>query len=313
MSILQFIAKSNSLTEMKGFLDISNILGGNAGLLIKNALQSRAKRILEKDFTSPIAGGEGPPISIGIGDVIDGQPPIETPDTTILTDPVLEPASPIAGGTGQPLDIGIGDVIDGEPPIEIGGEIMFTEDEISADGAESLEIEVDKFDTAEEFINENIDGDKKRFKFGGESVFHETDPETARVLSNSTVDKTGLNVSTNPELALGQGGKGAIVEFDKQHLQDDRGSFITIQKPGIVSGITEGKELRLIGGSQSPTTVKSVTLKPGVKLDKRTERTFKNFFNSKKLEDGSIKLTPKWLDNKIQELTDIFNKAKSGT
>jgi len=177
-------------------------------------------------------------------------------------------------------------------------------------GETQLVQEAKKYKDVKEFVNKNI-GDKK-FNHGGKSVFHETTPEGASDFGSNLMDKSGLNVSTTPELALGQKGKGAIVEFDKLHLQADRGSFTSIKKPGIIKGITKGEELRLIGGSHSPTTVKSITLKPGIKLDKRTQREFQRFYNFKTLEDGSIKLIPKWLDNKKQQLTSIWNKAQVG-
>lgn len=131
---------------------------------------------------------------------------------------------------------------------------------------------------------------------GGESVFHETSGEQVKNLVTPIVDKTGLNVSLTPELALGQSGKGALIEFDKDILLGDRGSLRGIRKPGSAF---VGQEFELVGGSGNPRAVKSFTLKEGIKFhkdpryNKRIIRRILLDFNEEKQEDGSTKFIRK--------------------
>ena len=84
--------------------------------------------------------------------------------------------------------------------------------------------------TEEEFIKgqrgtEIVDSPFQKNKIS--SVYHQTNPQSARIIIFADTENRGLNVSTLPELALGQKGNGATIEFSTRRL-----SGIKIQKPG---------------------------------------------------------------------------------
>lgn len=274
--------------------------GGALGLL--EAAQAPEEGLKEKAVTVPLAIGAGAALGLGgealmpvlrkgigatrnlVSRILKRQPtPSQIPRNRALVPVkgktfILEPT-----GTGKVIKIS-----------ELGKPIS------------PLAREVSKFKNPDEFVRSNIG--KGKFKYGKDSVFHETSPESAEMFGGAIVDKTGLNVSSSSSLALGQKGKGAIVEFNKEALLGSRGSLQGLRKP---SARFVGEEFRLIGGSASPTSVTSITLKSGVSLSKRTQKEFSRFYNSVKLGDGSIRLTPKWLDSQKQQLIDIWNQAQS--
>jgi len=150
-----------------------------------------------------------------------------------------------------------------------------------------LSKDFDKAKTLIETIKKNI---SQPTQGGGESLFHETDSESARLLTTASGDAMGLNVAIDKDLALGQTGKGVIIEFDKSKLLGDRGSLRGLEKPG---SRLVGKEFRVVGGQFSPDAVKSITIKPNTKLSKLAKRGLQNRFTFKKQEDGSFIGTPK--------------------
>lgn len=96
---------------------------------------------------------------------------------------------------------------------------------------------------------------------GGESLYHE---KGNLDFLNAYSDASGLNVSTDSYLALGQSGKGVLYEFDKEKLLGDRGSLRAIKKPA--TEVIGSKEFVLIGGAIHPNSIKSITIKKGTLL-----------------------------------------------
>ncbi len=125
-------------------------------------------------------------------------------------------------------------------------------------------------------------------------VYHETSITSLRDLM-ATGDASGLNVSDNPDLAIGQGGKGVKIEFDKSKLLGSRGSLGKIKKPGLPlsESMGLGTEYRLIGGETGIDKISKITLEPGTKIDKVTQAILQRQFDSKKLENGNWEFTPK--------------------
>lgn len=124
-----------------------------------------------------------------------------------------------------------------------------------------------------------------------DSLFHETG---SLDFVNSTADASGLNVSSEPYLALGQSGKGILFEFDKRALLTDRGSLQAIKKPG--TDFVGQKEFRMVGGTISPSAIKSVTIKIGTKLSKVDVMKMDNAlkygnFTKEIFPNGDIKFT----------------------
>lgn len=173
--------------------------------------------------------------------------------------------------------------------------------------------EAKKYQSVEEYINkikgkEKIDSSFKRGNI--DTVYHNTSPQTARNIVFADTVNDGLNVSTLPELALGQGGKGVTIEFDTRRLNGGK-----IQKPGAdFIEANEGKypeyELRGVPSKLTP-DVKSVTFdKP---LSQRGEVEFFGYQQNWKatkevLPDGRVKYTNPNYKTKSQ-LTDIWKKA----
>ena len=133
-----------------------------------------------------------------------------------------------------------------------------------------------------------------------DSLYHETSLKEAVSFATAHQDKSGLNVASDVDFALGQTGKGAIVEFGTDSLKGDRGHLQGLKKPGSTF---VGKEFRLIGGTHTPASAKSITVKGDITdTNRTTARTIKNMFNSEVLSDGTTKLTPKWISkNKVAE------------
>src|SRR5207244_11239753 len=72
-------------------------------------------------------------------------------------------------------------------------------------------------------------------------LYHETDPATAVKLAFAHMSKEGLNVASDPDLALGQARRGAVVEFGNT----DQIGVQPIRKPGpAVQGQKECEILR---------------------------------------------------------------------
>ena len=128
---------------------------------------------------------------------------------------------------------------------------------------------------------------------GGEienSLWHETGSYGLESLMAYS-DATGLNVSTNKDFALGQGGKGILVELNKEKLLGDRGSLAPIKKPG--TPIAGQNEFRLVGGNNAPGTIKSITIKEGTPVSKVQKAILNRDYNKVVNEDKSITFTPK--------------------
>jgi len=128
---------------------------------------------------------------------------------------------------------------------------------------------------------------------GIDTVYHNTSPQSARSTIFAYTENRGLNVSTTPELALGQGGKGVTIEFDTKRLEGNK-----INKPGAdFIAATQGKYPEYeISKAPSKLTkdVKSVTF--DAPLSKIGER---NFFGNREdwkitkeiLPNGKVKYT----------------------
>ena len=123
----------------------------------------------------------------------------------------------------------------------------------------------------------------------GESLWHETNQLQ---LGTTNSDVTGLNVATDRDLALGQSGKGVLIEFNKSKLLGSAGQLQAIRKAANdVFGI---KEFRVLGGRGDPSAVKSITISPTAQIPKEDMIRAKRLFpNIQKLEDGTIILTKK--------------------
>jgi hypothetical protein len=141
----------------------------------------------------------------------------------------------------------------------------------------------------------------------GQSIFHEKGDVG---LINTRVDASGLNVSTDKDLALGQSGKGVLFEFDRDKILGKRGVMRPIKKPG--TDFVGQKEFEILGGEISPSAIKSVTIRSGTKISDMHNRLLKRLvkegdFVSETLENGDVVLTPK--NRKSAE----FNAAKGKT
>lgn len=172
--------------------------------------------------------------------------------------------------------------------------------------------EAKKYKTPEEFVNAKK-GKEALYslnKKGVDTVYHETDPQTARNIIFSDQVRGGLNVSTSPELALGQGGKGARIEFDTRRLEGGK-----IIKPGadFVEGVT-GKypEYQISNGPHKITPdVKSIIFdKPLSPKGEVNMFGFREDWKATKeiLPDGKVKYSnPNYKSTK--ELEDIHKQA----
>ncbi len=129
----------------------------------------------------------------------------------------------------------------------------------------------------------------------GESLWHETNSQGLEYLMSYS-DASGLNVSTDKSLALGQGGKGILVELNKDVLLGDRGSLATIKKPG--TDFVGQKEFRLIGGENKPGTIKSITIQKDIPISKVQKGILNRDYDKVINEDKSITFTPKQTQGK---------------
>lgn len=123
-----------------------------------------------------------------------------------------------------------------------------------------------------------------------QSLYHETNSQGLEYLMSYS-DASGLNVSTDKNLALGQGGKGILVELNKDVLLGSRGSLTAIKKPG--TDFVGQKEFRLVGGKNKPGTIKSITIKEGTPISKVQKAILNRDYNKVINEDRSITFTPK--------------------
>jgi len=122
----------------------------------------------------------------------------------------------------------------------------------------------------------------------GNSLFHETSPESINNLL-ATSDATGLNVSNDPDFALGQRGKGLLVELDKNKVFGDGGFARAIYKPS--TEFVGENEFEIGAGTLSESKIKSITIKPGIKASPRfiriIQRLKKGGWEVEKKEDGT--------------------------
>jgi len=141
-----------------------------------------------------------------------------------------------------------------------------------------------------------------------QSLWHETGSYGLDSLMAYS-DASGLNVSTDKSLALGQGGKGILVELSKDVLLGDRGSLRAIKKPGME--IVGQKEFELVGGSNKPGTIKSITIKTGVPITQVQKAILNRDYNKVINEDKSITFTPKLSTITKQKITGVVKEGQS--
>ncbi len=148
---------------------------------------------------------------------------------------------------------------------------------------------------------------RKPSQIGGDSLFHETSSNNAFSLIAAQQEGAGLNVANDINFALGQKGKGVIIEFDKKQVFGDRGFARIIMKPA--TQFVGEKEFELGTGTIiSPNKIKSVIIKQGVKTDTRLNKYLKRFFHSTIQEDGSIRFLP---NTKIAQHRSIWEGAET--
>jgi len=166
--------------------------------------------------------------------------------------------------------------------------------ELSTDSVSDAKTAIAKGMTEDEFVKsqrgtEITDSAFTRNKIS--SVYHQTSPQSARSTIFASTENRGLNVSTLPELALGQGGKGATIEFSTRRLNGGK-----IQKPGadfIKSSQGKYPEYELSHAPSKLTPdVRSVTFDQ--QLSVKGERDFfglrQDWKDTKKLlPDGKVK------------------------
>lgn len=194
-----------------------------------------------------------------------------------------------------------------------------TDPKIIKEGVESLESllkttnEVSSYKSVEEFVEARLAKERRGAisigqDAGVKSVFHETDPNTAFMFGRASGEKRGLNVATDLDFALGQKGKGAVVEFDADMLTGR-----VIKKPA--TSFVGKKEYEVFEGSFNPTGVKSITfvneaaeksLRYGGK-----EQLIRMGFNREVLPNGKIKYTN--TRTRRSQLIDIYNQTTKKT
>lgn len=119
------------------------------------------------------------------------------------------------------------------------------------------------------------------------SYYHETDPTNAMKLAQGITSKKGLNVASDEAFALGQGGKGAVVEFAQDGFNTK-----PIKKPG--TDFTGQKEFTVLNDATSPKSVKSITFKDASAESSINSRMLQKLtrirgFERTVLDDGRIK------------------------
>lgn len=129
-------------------------------------------------------------------------------------------------------------------------------------------------------------------------LYHETSPDGAVDIATSIGDKRGLQVSGDATLALGQKGKGALIEFgnvdqiDVRPLRSKPGAAFLEKQSGvppemsILKAPTDGNQI-----------VSSITFKSDAPISKVNRIRMEGWgWTKEKLSDGSIKFTnPKLL------------------
>ena len=189
-------------------------------------------------------------------------------------------------------------------------------------GQEALYAEARKYKSAEEFVQsqtvfvepqeaklssmEKPYAIRKSKNIGGESLFHETSSGSAYGLITASQEASGLNVSNDVHFALGQKGKGIVIEFDKNKVFGDRGFARIIKKPA--TDVVGEKEFELAQGTNiSPNKIKSVTVKENAQVEPKLQRYLDKFFSPITQADNSVKYIP---NKQATQLTDIWNKVQ---
>ena len=175
------------------------------------------------------------------------------------------------------------------------GEVSKKDNPAVGQTADPLIAEAKKYKSAEEFVNSKLAPDSIAKK-GFDTVYHETTPADAKTLTFAYGDKSGLYVSPSEDLALGQRGKGALVEFDTKRLESIRGN-----RPDLNG---QPSEFQISNAPEKLTQdVKSVT------FDKEPKGGFGNW-NREVLPNGKIKYSNPEITQTKSQLTDIWNKAQ---
>src|SRR6185312_11237672 len=93
-------------------------------------------------------------------------------------------------------------------------------------------------------------------------LYHETSPESAVAMGTAFTDLRGIHVTPHQELALGQGGKGAVVEFgNPDALTTER-----VARPGA-GFVGENPDQRVLAGPPTgQQIIRSITFKPGANV-----------------------------------------------
>ena len=138
-------------------------------------------------------------------------------------------------------------------------------------------------------------GDLNAARRGLGYLYHETSPQTAADMGNSYMKHGGVWVSPYKDLALGQGGKGAVVEYGKPQNLD----VIPGNKPGALLMQQAGAQAPEWMIQNSPSNpehvVTGITIKPGFKFDRMSQqRMVARGWTQAALPDGSMHWTPRW-------------------
>lgn len=111
-----------------------------------------------------------------------------------------------------------------------------------------------------------------------DSVFHETSAVNARKMipefRKSYKRLSPIDVSTNPDIALGQGGRGVRIEFDSSRVNGNYGAGKPAQGFLEGRGLSEFKVDAAIRGSISAIEVNSPAVEKVIRKDPAVERMF---------------------------------------
>ena len=128
------------------------------------------------------------------------------------------------------------------------------------------------------------------------TMYHETSPQSGVDIATAHGTKQGIYLSPHPDLALGQRGRGMVLEFGKpenmdvQEVRKPASEFIR-QTTGLPA------EVQILKAPSDPQhLVTSMTLKPGFGLDRVSASRLANMvrsgqFTVERLPDGSVKWT----------------------
>lgn len=126
------------------------------------------------------------------------------------------------------------------------------------------------------------------------ALFHDTSPSMAVTIATASMDLSGLNVTPMEDFALGQGGRGALVEFadlDNIEVMPRRskpGAALVEQSTGIAP---EWEVLKSPGIPKG--LVKSITFPKDTTIPRRERMILKgNGWVAETLDDGRIRYTP---------------------